>query len=183
MIRALTVLLLLAASGAAQAQSRDETAQAIYASIEHNIRSEYGAQMDRVSRAEAAYPTMNLQRVRQMWAMLYYNRAAMFSICAADADQYRTPGAPRVAAHDNLFLNTCVEEKVKGLTRFGNIYSYASTFFPDRIDRCGEGVRLRDQEKLLPPYEFLQFAEPKLYDFARYNGCLMKNEATSPAAR
>jgi hypothetical protein len=185
MIRALMVLMLLAASVAAQAQSRNqgETAQAVYASIQNDIRREFDAVMDRVGRVETNDPTMRLENIRQMWGMLYYNRAAMFAICAAEAEQYRSPGAPRVSARNNLFLNTCMEEKAGRLNKFTNLFSYASTFFPDRIDRCGEAVRLREQEQLLPAYEFLQFAEPKLYDFARYNACLMTNEATSPAAR
>ena len=101
----------------------------------------------------------------------------------AEAERLRSPGAPRVAAQDNLMLTSCIEDKLGRLTRFTDRVSYAGLFFPDRIDRCGEAVRLRDQEKVLPAYEFLRYAEPKLYDFARYNLCLMKNEATSPAAR
>lgn len=185
MIRALIVLMLAAASVAAQAQSRDQsqTAQAVYLSIQNDIRREFDAVMDRVGRAETNDPTLRLEKIRQMWGMLYYNKAAIFAICAAEAEEYRAPGAPRVPSRNNLFLNTCMEEKAGGLTKFNNMNSYASIFFPDRIERCGEAVRLRDQEQLLPPYEFLKFAEPKLYDFARYNTCLMTNEATSPAAR
>src|SRR5262249_12049920 len=189
MMRFLFVLMLLAAAGTARGQDRaqdrahDEMTQAIYASIQNDIRREFAVVMDRVSRAESTDPTANLQKLRNMWGMLYYNRAAMFAICAAEAEQYRAPGAPRVPARNNLFLNTCMEEKAGRLTKCTNMVSYARTFFPDRIDRCGEAVRLREQEQLLPPYEFLKFAEPKLYDFARYNVCLMTNEATSPAAR
>ena len=46
-------------------------------------------------------------------------------------------------------------------------------FFPARIEPCGEQSRLPEREKILAPYEFLQLDEPKLYDFARYNECLM----------
>jgi hypothetical protein len=42
--------------------------------------------------------------------------------------------------------------------------------------KCGETSRLPEHEKLLPPYQFLQLAEPKLYDFARYNQCLMASD-------
>lgn len=184
-MRALIVLMLLAVSVAARAQTMDqgEIAQAAYASIQNDIRREFETVMERLGRVESNDPTARLEKVRQMWGILYYNRAAMFSICVADAEQYRAPGAPRVPARNNLFLNTCMEEKAGGLTKFTNMFSYASTFFPDRIDRCGEAVRLREQEQLLPPYEFLKFAEPKLYDFERYNVCLMTNEVTSPAAR
>jgi hypothetical protein len=185
MMRFFFVLILLAAAGTARGQDRapDEMTQAVYASVQNDIRREFDTVMERVGRAEATDPTANFQRIRRMWGMLYYNRAAMFAICAAEAEQYRAPGAPRVPARNNLFLNTCMEEKAGGLNKFTNLFSYASTFFPGRIDRCGEAVRLREQEQLLPAYEFLQFAEPKLYDFARYNACLMTNEATSPAAR
>ena len=76
-----------------------------------------------------------------------------------------------------------MEEKFAELNKFGNLRSYALIFFPDRVERCGEASRLRDQEPLFPPYGFLRLAEPRLYDFARYNACLMRPEPTSPAAR
>ena len=186
MIRALIVIALLAVAGTGRGQdnpAQGNLAQAIYASIEGNIRREYDVVMDRVSRVESTDPSANLQKLRRMWSMIYYNRAVLFSNCAAEAEQYRSPAAPRVPAQNNLLLTTCVEDRLGGVTRFTNMFSYASIFFPDRIERCGEASRLREQEKLLPPYEFLQFAEPKLYDFPRYNACLMTADATAPAAR
>jgi hypothetical protein len=187
MIRGLTLLALLVSAATAHGQDRaqdrapDEVVQGVYATIEDGIRREFGTMMEKVGRLEAT--AERIEMLRKMWTTIYYNRAAMFSTCAAEAEQYRAPGAPRVPAQNNLFLATCLEEKVNGLTRFTNMFSYASLFFPDRIERCGEASRLREQEKLLPPYEFLQFGEPKLYDFGRYNACLMTAEPTSPAAR
>jgi hypothetical protein len=179
MIRTLMVLMLVALAATARGRDRgdraqDEVTQGVYASIENDIRREYDAVMDRVSRAEPSGPAERFEKIRQMWTAIFYNRAALFSNCAAEAEQYRSPGAPRVAARNNLFLTTCVEEKLAALTKFTNMFNYARTFFPDRIERCGEASRLREQERLLPPYDFLQSAEPKLYDFPRYNACLMK---------
>jgi hypothetical protein len=189
MIRTLMVLVLLALAGAARGQSYsqdrgyDDATQGIYASIKSDIRREYNVVMARVSRVEAGGLGVRFEKIRLMWTMIFYNRAVIFSNCAAEAEQYRSPGAQRVPARDNLFLTTCVEGKLAGMTKFTNMFSYASTFFPDRIDRCGEESRLREQEKLLPPYDFMEFAEPKLYDFPHYNECLMKAEAISPAAQ
>lgn len=185
MVRALTVVMLLAACGAASAQTSDEDSavQAVYASIENSIHREYDAVLRVVSRKEAETPAGHFEKMRDVVRTMYYNKAAVFSDCAADADQYRAPGAPRVPAEHNLILNTCLEEKLGELNKFSNMLGYATTFFPDRIERCGEASRRHDREKLLPPYEFLQLTEPKLYDFARYNTCLMKNETISPAER
>jgi hypothetical protein len=185
MIRALIVLVLLAPAGAARAQERAqaEVTQSIYASVENDIRLEHDRAMARVGRAETNEGSGRFEKIRKMWAMIFYNRAALFSGCAAEAEQYRSPGAPRVPARDNLLLTTCVEESLRALNKFSNMYSYADTFFPDRIERCGEASRLREREKLLPPYEFLQADEPKLYDFPRYNACLMTTEPTAPAAK
>lgn len=193
MIRALIVLVLLALAGGVRGQDREpdrsqgrahsELTQGFYASIENNIRSEYEAVMNRVSRAQSNEPAVRFEKIRQMWTMTLYNKAALFSNCTADAERYRSPGAPRVPAGNNLFLTTCVEESLRALTKFTNMYSYANTFFPDRIERCGEASRLREREKLLPPYGFMQPAGPKLYDFPRYNVCLMNAEPTAPAAR
>jgi hypothetical protein len=185
MIRVLIALMLLAAGGSASAQTndRDAAVQAVYASIENNIRREYDAILRVVSRKEAESPTGHFEKMRDVVRIMYYNKAAVFSDCTAEAEQYRTAGAPRVPASQNLVLGTCLEENLGELNKFSNMLGYATTFFPDRIEPCGEASRLHDREKLLPPYEFLQLTEPKLYDFTRYNSCLMKNEAISPAAR
>ena len=189
MIRLLIVAMVLAAAGTAHGQflgrerGPGEAAQGIYGSIENDIRREYQAAMERIDSAEPGGPAGRVQAIRQMWTMSFYNRAVLFSNCAAEAEQYRSPGAPRVAARNNLFLTTCFEQRLGALTKFTNLFNYARTFFPDRIERCGEASRLREQEKLLPPYDFLQFSEPKLYDFPRYNACLMTAEPTSPEAR
>ncbi len=181
MFRVLIAIVFLAVAGAARGQ--DDMTQAVYGSIENNIRQEFNVVMERIKRSWADHPGVSLVNIHRMWTLIYYNRAVMFSICAAEAEQYRAPGASRVPAQNNLFLNTCVEEKGAGLSRFVNMFSYTSMFFPERSERCGEASRLHEQETLLPPHEFLRFGQPKLYDFARYNSCLMTVEPTSPAAR
>ncbi len=75
---------------------------------------------------------------------------------------------------NNLLLTTCVDEKVGQLQKFSQLAAYADFFFPERIEECGERSRLPEREKVLPPYAFLLMEQPKLYDFARYNECLMK---------
>ena len=105
--------------------------------------------------------------------MLSYNRAALFAFCAAEAEAERVPGTPRVRFENNLLMTTCVEIKVGQLQKFSQLASYADFFFPERIASCGEQSRLPEREKILAPYPFLQIDEPKLYDFARYNECLM----------
>ena len=59
------------------------------------------------------------------------------------------------------------------MQKFSELAAYADFFFPERIESCGEQSRLPEQEKTLAPYAFLQIAGPKLYDFSRYNECLM----------
>ena len=80
-----------------------------------------------------------------------------------------------------------MEQKFGELHQFSSALSYAGIFFPDRIERCGDASRLHEQEKLFAPYGFLQLAEPKLYDFSRYNSCMITGKidgaAISPAAR
>jgi len=186
MIRTLTVLVLLALAATArggQDRVQDEVTQGIYASIENDIHREYDAVLGVVSRKETDNPTGRFEKMRENVKLMYYNKAVLFSNCVAEAEQYRSLGAPRVPAGQNLVLTTCVEEKLGQMNKFSNMLGYATMFFPDRIERCGEASRLREQEKLLPPYGFLQLAEPKLYDFPHYNECLLKAEPISPAAR
>ena len=74
----------------------------------------------------------------------------------------------------NLVLTTCVDEKVGQLQKFSQLAAYADFFFPERIESCGKLSRSPEREKILRPYDFLVLDEPRLYDFVRYNECLMK---------
>jgi hypothetical protein len=176
------VALLVFAAIAAPAFGQDRLMQDVYASMEGSVRREYDELMQAIARGEGG-PRAGSEKMQQMLKVMYHNKAVLFASCAAEAERVRSPQAARVPAGQNLMLTTCVEEKFAELNKFSNVRSYALAFFPDRIERCGEASRLRDQEPLLPPYAFLQLAEPRLYDFARYNACLMQPDATSPAAR
>jgi hypothetical protein len=181
MKRALALSILLAVVGPAFGQ--DEAVQSIYASMEGNVRREYEAVLVSIDRSPEAADADAKERMRSFLKVVYYNKAVLFARCAAEAEQQRSPGARRVPAEHNLILTTCVEEKMAELNKFTNVRSYAGIFFPERIKPCGEASRLREQEKLLPPYAFLKIAEPKLYDFARYSTCVMASKPTSLAAR
>lgn len=173
----LSTLIVMAQSAVGQ----DALTQQIYASVESSIRREYDGMMRAIARGETGLSASS--EMPRPTRVMYHNKAVLFASCAAEAERVRAPQAPRVPAAQNLMLTTCVEEKFAALNKFGNIRSYALIFFPERIERCGEASRLRDREPLFPPYGFLELSEPRLYDFARYNDCLMRPEATSPAAR
>ena len=74
----------------------------------------------------------------------------------------------------NLLLTTCVDDKVGQLQKFSQLAAYADFFFPERVESCGKQSRSPEREQILRPYDFLLLDEPRLYDFARYNECLMK---------
>jgi hypothetical protein len=116
---------------------------------------------------------LDARREREELKVLTYNKAVLFASCAVESDRERPPGASRAPSASNLMMRTCVQIKFADMEKFSNRLAYAETFFPERIARCAEKVRVRKLEKLLPPYAFLEIAEPKLYDFARYNECLM----------
>ena len=184
-MRLTALLALVAVAGLAFGQDvpgQDALPQKIYASMEDSVRHEYDGLMQAIARGEGG-PRASSEAMQQMLKVMFHNKAALFASCAAEAERVRSPQAPRVPAGQNLMLTTCVEEKFAELNKFSNVRSYALTFFPDRIERCGEASRLRDREPLFPPYGFLQLAEPRLYDFARYNECLMHPDAIAPAAR
>src|SRR5437868_15170798 len=106
--------------------------------------------------------------------MLAYNRAVLVAYCIADAERDRPPTAPPIPMERNLVLTTCVEDKVGQLQKFSQLAAYADFFFPERIETCGEQSRLPAREHALMPYGFLSLDDPRLYDFVRYNECLMK---------
>ena len=155
-----------------QASAQDALVQRIYAGMENTIRNDYEQLQIQITR-EAMQQARSAEPDRLRSKMISYNKAVLFASCAAEAERDRSPTANRIPSSENLVMRTCLEIKIGQLQKFGGLVSYAGIFFPDRISRCGERSRLRDQEKVLPPYSFLQIETPRLYDFARYNECLM----------
>ncbi|MEA2982491.1 MAG: hypothetical protein QOF91_1721 [Alphaproteobacteria bacterium] len=171
---ALMFPVLLAAAGQARAQE-DVLLQRFYASVAERTQAEYEFNMAGITRQllRSGAPVSKLAPIRERMKMLSYNRAVIFAVCAADAEKDRPPGAEPIPFENNLLLTTCVEVKVGQLQKFSQLAAYADFFFPDRIASCGEQARLPEQEKKLQPFAFLEIAEPKLYDFSRYNECLL----------
>ena len=159
--------------GAGAAGAQDGVLQGTYATIENSIRAEYEAMLGALPREAPEEAIGQIEKNRSLLKMFAYNKAALFASCAAEADRERSPRAERVPASQNLMLRTCVEVKFDQLQKFTQRVAYADLFFPERIASCGEQSRLREDEKMLPPYSFLFLDEPRLYDFARYNECLM----------
>jgi hypothetical protein len=172
-LRVLLAFLLVAVAGPLCAQdAQDGMIQKIYSGIENNIRVDYEALRARLS-AMAMQFALPAAKEREELKMLSYNKAVLFAACTVESERDRSSAANRVPAASNLMLRTCVEIKFAEMEKFSNRLAYAEVFFPERITRCEEGARRPAMEKLLPPYDFLEIAEPKLYDFARYNQCLM----------
>ena len=171
--RVLMFSILLAAAG--QARAQDDVLRRMYAALEERIHAEYEFKMAGITQQLllSGAPVSKLAPIKERMKMLSYNRSALFAFCAADAEKVRPPGAAPIPLENNLVLTTCVEIKFGQLQRFSELAAYADFFFPERIASCGEQSRLPEQEKRLAPYAFLQIDEPKLYDFARYNECLM----------
>jgi hypothetical protein len=171
--QALLSLILLACGW--QARAQDDVLRRVYAAIEERTQAEYEFNMAGITREllRTGGSVRKIAPIRERMKMLSYNRAVLFANCAADAEQERGPGAAPIPFGQNLVLTTCVEIKVGQLQKFSQLAAYADFFFPERITSCGEQSRLPEQEKMLVPYAFLQIGEPKLYDFVRYNECLM----------
>ena len=178
---AFAFMLLLTATAPAGAQ--EDFAKSVYAEIENGVHNEYDAMISAILRNSVVNPPKDdeekakreqqIERERGRVKLLTYNKAALFAFCAADAERARSPGAPPVRGEQNLILRTCVELKFEQMRRFANISSYGGLFFPERLAPCGERARLPEREKILPPYDFLEMKEPKLYDFERFSDCIM----------
>jgi hypothetical protein len=168
----LLLLLLLPMIAAGSAYAQDDVLQNIYAGLEDNVRADYEALRAQLSQT-AMQLALPAAKEREELKMLSYNKAVLFAGCAAESEQDRGPAARRVPSVDNLMLRTCVEIKFSQMEKFSSRLAYAEVFFPGRIARCEDRARLRALEQRLPPYGFLELDEPKLYDFARYNQCLM----------
>jgi hypothetical protein len=172
--QALSVLILLDA-GVARAQ--EELVQRIYASMEPRIHAEYEFNLAGVTRhvLGSGAPLSKIEPFKERMKVLAYNKAALFASCVAAGEKDRKPDAEPVPLERNLMVTTCVEIKIGQLQKFSQMAAYADFFFPDRIASCGESSRVPELERVLRPYGFLLLDEPKLYDFERYNDCLMKH--------
>ncbi len=171
--RTLLVSVLLAAAGEAWAQ--DDVLRRAYAAIEERTQADFEFKMAGITRQllGSGAPVAKIAPIKERMKMLSYNRAVLFASCVAEAEKDRPVNAPRIPWENNLVMTTCVEIKVGHLQKFSELAAYADFFFPERIESCGEQSRLPEQEKTIAPYAFLQIDEPKLYDFPRYNECLM----------
>jgi hypothetical protein len=158
-----------------QARAEDDVLRRVYAGVQERIHAEYEYNLAGVTRQllRSGAPLSKLDPVKARMRVLAYNRAALFAYCAADAEKERGVNAPPIPMEQNLPLTTCVEIQIGQLQKFSQLAAYADFFFPERIETCGEQSRMPEREKVLAPYPFLQIDEPKLYDFARYNECLM----------
>jgi hypothetical protein len=182
LLRALTFVVLVVAAAPARAEDRtqspeqDDAVQRVYAMIEARIHAEFDFQMRGMTQQllSSGAPASKVEFFQKRVRLLAYNRATLVATCVADAERDRPPTAAPVPWQNNLMLTTCVDEKVGQLQKFSQLAAYADFFFPERIEECGDRVRLPEREKLLQPYAFLLLGQPKVYDFARYNECLMK---------
>lgn len=174
MIRVLILLLLITTFGG-PALGEDALTQDIYSSVEGTIRREFDGTMQAIARRGTGRPGVRFEVIRQNIKVMFYNRAVLFASCVVEAERGRSPQVRRVPAEYNLILTTCVESKLADLDKFNNLRNYVLVFFADRVETCGEASRLRELESLFPPYDFLELSEPRLYDFARYNECLMRS--------
>jgi hypothetical protein len=182
MKRALIFLLLLAAASQTRAQDRAQDAdqaeavQRVYAAMQPRIQAEYEFHLAGVARQvlRSGTPASKIEFFQRRLKLLAYNRAVLVAYCIVDAERDRPPNALPVPMEQNLMLTTCVDEKVGQLQKFSQLAAYADFFFPERIESCGKQSRSPEREQILRPYDFLSLEEPWLYDFARYNECLMK---------
>jgi hypothetical protein len=175
LIARLAALLAVLAAAPSFAQEADEAVQLAFRAMEQRIRAEYEHNVRGIAQQvlSSGAPASRIEVFQGRLKHLTYNRAAMVAYCIAEAERDRPPTAPPVPWSQNLVLTTCVEEKVGALQKFQQLSAYADFFFPERIEACGERSRLPEREKVLKPYGFLMLDQPRLYDFARYNACLM----------
>lgn len=178
-----SVLVLLAAAAiAARGQSvpqhpvMDEEVRKAYASVEPSIRVEFQNAMDGLARDAAVRPPKDIENAKDILKFISYNKAAIFAYCFAEARRDHPPKNPRGRSESNIFLTTCVDSQFAELRRYTGVRPYVMTFFPERVMACEQQARLESREALLRPYDFLTLDRPRLYDFTRFNRCLMASE-------
>jgi hypothetical protein len=167
-------LLLLAA--ASQARAQDDVVQRVYAAMEPRIRAEYEFHLAGVARQVLASgaPASKIELFQKRLKMLAYNRAVLVAYCVAETERDRPPNAIPIPMEHNLVLTTCVEIKSGNCRNFPSSRPMPISSFPTGLNPVRRAIALPEHEQVLRPYGFLLLDEPKLYDFERYNECLMK---------
>jgi len=157
-------------------RAQEDITQIVYASIENSIRGEFESILAQIMRENVAQLPGGIVKATELLKLITYNKASLFAFCAAETEKDQPQRSNRIPSAMNIVLTTCVEIKFSELDKFVKLVDYAGLFFPDRVRRCGEQARLAERERALPPYEFLQLFQPRLYDFSSYNKCLMTPE-------
>jgi hypothetical protein len=186
LIRTVLTLLLLAAATMLGAQMRaqerhqeqtyEDPVRAAYTSVEKSIRVEFDNAMAGLARDAAVRPAREIESARDILKFISYNKAAIFAYCFAETRRDHPPKNSRSRSESNIFLTTCVEGGFADLRRYTSVRAYVLTFFPERVPLCEQQSRLQSREAVLAPYEFLGLEEPRLYNFAEFNRCLMAGE-------
>src|SRR4029079_10174680 len=126
-------------------RAQDDKIQEFYASLENRMRAEYRAMLAQIA-AEEVWPAVGeeeearkqqrIAKAQQAIKQFVYNKAALTSRCAVEAEGVHSPAARPVPSGQNLMLRTCMETRFELLRRFVNTSSYAGRFFPERVAPC-----------------------------------------------
>ncbi|MBM3531322.1 MAG: hypothetical protein FJX62_24880 [Alphaproteobacteria bacterium] len=154
----------------------DDEVRKAYASVEPSIRVEFHNAMAGLARDAAVRPPADIESATNILKFISYNKAAIFAYCFAETRRDHPPKNPRGRSEANIFLTTCVDGQFAELRRYTGVRPYVMTFFPERVMACEQQARLQSREALLRPYDFLALDRPRLYDFAKFNRCLMASE-------
>jgi hypothetical protein len=134
-MRTFWLLMLLSAAAPACAEERmthDDLVRIIYNGMADSVRDQYDSALLNVPKFNSGESAAKVQGLRQSLKILFYNKAALFAFCAADAEGGRPPDAPRVPARENPALTKCVEQSFAALSDFTNKLNYAGVFFSRR---------------------------------------------------
>jgi hypothetical protein len=181
MRKVLLIAFLLIVSGPSEAQTSsadaDAMERAIYDAIADVVRAEFEQQMAMLARTAPPRSPEGDAKAQDIIKFIAYNKAAIYVHCVVESQRDRDPGNYRVGQRLQRLADLCLGERITELQRFTQLIEFVGLFGADRIPDCERKARLPDREQVLPPYEFLVLSDPRLYNFAVFNRCLMPGNA------
>lgn len=154
-----------------QSADADLVKKAAYQTVEAFIRNLFNDMMRTLEaklKEKKVEPTSSqASDAREGLKLMLYNKAYNHYVCTLA--EFRKDEAQRSEAS----LSACAEHRNKQAIKFTRMLDYAPVIGASEFRRCGLQSRLFDAELEFKPYPFLEGEGMELYDYEKYNRCIL----------
>lgn len=154
--------------GQLHADDEADRNELVYKSIESTIRGEFDEAMRVLEQKgkEKGSTSVQLEDARGGIKVMMYNKAYNYYLCLKEGLKNGNPS--------EASLSECYRPRNLEIAKFvTKMIDYEPLVGVEVFKRCGLGARLFDAEFEFKPYSFLDHPEAKLYDYEKYNQCII----------